>query len=195
MRQRDLILPRDPRILRFSATSAAFHSACRSRAQLMSCFARRRRQHDLGVLDAALAGVVEHLAGGQIMHQLGRAIRRSPRSPSDPPARLTGFDAQVIDRHRAPLRSCCSDAYPPPRSDSGSSPRDPAPTSAGARGRSVFGAGDPDAPWQPRGARSSRRAAPSSGSRGGGVSRSPWRTAGPKGRQELWSDRRVRNNS
>ena len=56
------------------------------------------RQHDLCVLDTALAGVVEGLPGGLIVHDLGGAIgggrgRRAPAFAAD------GFDRQVIDRH------------------------------------------------------------------------------------------------
>ena len=98
VRQRQFVLPRHPGI-------ASVLSLLRRVPQLLpiprpvdvrSC--TLGRQHDLCVLDTALAGVVEGLPGGLIVHDLGGAIgggrgRRAPAFAAD------GLDRQVIDRH------------------------------------------------------------------------------------------------
>ena len=91
MRQRDLVLPRDPRVLSLLGDLGRIPQRLPVARPIDVRSSGRRRQHDLGMLDAALARVVEHFIGGQIVHQLARAIRRRRGRGATRRARLIGF--------------------------------------------------------------------------------------------------------
>ena len=145
VRQRHLVLARDPRVLALLRFLGDVPQLLALARPVDVALGGLRRQHDLGVLDAALARVVEHLAGraiGDLRRPSDTPRRRSHCDrPRGTPASRTGGRSPC--RH-APLRSALRDRGPGTRASAGRSTRSRKPRcrrrrAHGQRGTSAAG--------------------------------------------------------